>query len=64
MAWPPTTHQDVQDAVDTLRTTGMVVVNHGSTAGTARPSGAAAVYWVGTVTPTNMTSADLYNGPA
>lgn len=29
------------------------IVNHGSTAATARPSGAAQVVWIGTVTPTN-----------
>ena len=38
------------------------VVEHGSTAGTARPD-VTAVYWIGTVTPTNMTTADIYNGP-
>lgn len=43
---------------------GWAVVNHGSVASTPRPTGVTAVYWIGTVTPTNMTSADLYNGPA
>jgi hypothetical protein len=37
----------------------MVVVNHGSTAGTARPS-FNAVYWIGSVTPTNAQVQDLW----
>ena len=40
----------------------MRVVNHGSTAGTARPAGAAAVYWIGTVEPTNALDNDLWIG--
>ena len=40
----------------------MRVVNHGSTAGTARPAGAAAVYWIGTVEPTNALDNDLWTG--
>ena len=44
--------------------TAIVIVNHGGAASTARPAGAPAVYWIGTVVPTNMTAADLYNGPA
>lgn len=44
--------------------TTMVVVNHGSAANTIRPAGAPAVYWIGSVAPTNMTNADIYNGPA
>lgn len=35
-------------------------VNHGSTAGTARPSGYAMVIWYGTVQPTNMSVGDLW----
>ena len=38
----------------------MVVVAHGATAGTARPVGAAAVYWVGSVAPTNAVAHDLW----
>lgn len=38
----------------------MVVVNHGSTAGTTRPAGANAVYWIGSVEPTNMVDGDLW----
>jgi hypothetical protein len=40
------------------------VVNHGSTAGTARPAGAPAVYWIGTVEPTNALDGDLWIGGA
>lgn len=35
-------------------------VNHGATAGTARPSGFAAVQWVGSVEPTNAIDGDLW----
>jgi hypothetical protein len=38
------------------------VVSHGATASTARPEGAAAVYWIGTVEPTNATDGDLWIG--
>ena len=38
------------------------VVNHGTVASTARPAGAAAVYWVGSVEPTNALDGDLWNG--
>lgn len=38
----------------------MVVVNHGSTAGTARPTGVGAVYWIGSVSPTNAVNGDLW----
>jgi hypothetical protein len=41
---------------------GMTVVNHGATADTARPTGAAAVYWIGTVEPTNAVDGDLWFG--
>lgn len=51
-----------------LAVTGTVVaaqlptyVFHGATAGTARPTGAGVVVWVGTVTPTNAnTSTDFW----
>jgi hypothetical protein len=42
----------------------MHVVSHGSTADTARPVGAAAVYWIGTVEPTNAIDGDLWIGGA
>lgn len=35
-------------------------VQHGSTAGTARPSTSLSVMWVGTVTPTNAVNGDTY----
>jgi hypothetical protein len=39
----------------------MCVVAHGATASTARtPVDAGAVYWIGTVTPTNAIAGDLY----
>lgn len=39
---------------------GVTAVVHGATAGTARPTGAACVIWIGSVSPTNATSADIY----
>ena len=62
---------DVEAAIDELATektdaslitaNGMGVVHHGSTAGTARPSGFAAITWIGTVAPTNAnTSLDVW----
>jgi hypothetical protein len=39
---------------------GITVVEHGSTASTARPSGAAVVYWIGSVEPTNGENQDLW----
>lgn len=41
----------------------MRVVTHGTDASVVRPSGAPAVYWVGTVAPTNATTADLWVNP-
>lgn len=38
----------------------MGYVNHGSTAGTARPSGYLAVTWVGSVNPTNSVNGDIW----
>ena len=43
-------------------TDGIVVVNHGSVASTARPSGVMVVYWVGTVEPANGVDGDLGYG--
>lgn len=40
------------------------VVNHGSTASTARPAGAPAVYWIGSVEPANAEDGDLWIGGA
>jgi hypothetical protein len=38
----------------------MQTVNHGTVASTARPAGAAAVYWIGTVQPTNAATYDMW----
>lgn len=47
-----------------LSTTFVRVVAHGSTAGTARPTGAVSVLWIGDVEPVNMTDDDLWIGAA
>lgn len=39
---------------------GLGVVNHGSTASTARPSGFAAILWVGSVEPSNAVNGDVW----
>lgn len=39
----------------------MVVVVHGSDAAVARPGGAAAVYWIGSVEPTNAITSDMWH---
>ena len=38
----------------------LVVVEHGATAGTARPSSASGVYWIGSVEPTNKEEGDIW----
>lgn len=43
-----------------IATNGMGVVVHGSTAGTARPSGFAVIHWIGTVEPTNAVNGDIW----
>jgi hypothetical protein len=40
----------------------VTAVTHGSNASTARPSGVAAVYWIGTVEPVNAVNGDLWIG--
>jgi hypothetical protein len=40
--------------------TGLVVVQHGNNASTPRPPSAAAVYWIGSIQPTNSIDADLW----
>jgi hypothetical protein len=40
-------------------TTNRLVV-HGATAGTARPSNATVVLWIGSVTPTNASDGDIW----
>jgi hypothetical protein len=48
----------VESAV--LSGNGKGYVNHGSTAGTARPSGFASVEWYGSVEPSNMANGDTW----
>ncbi len=55
----PTTPSSSTDAASkAYADTKVVRVIHGSTAGTARPSGASAVEWVGSVAPTNADTAN------
>lgn len=42
------------------KSSAMVVVNHGSNASTARPTGVGAVYWIGSVQPTNAQAYDMW----
>lgn len=57
---------DLQTALDTkannatLAASGMGVVVHGATAGTARPTGYAQITWVGSVEPTNALDNDVW----
>jgi hypothetical protein len=58
-----TLRQRDNDGTDTFllnSATGVIRVVHGSTASTARPVGAASVEWVGSVAPTNGTTADTW----
>jgi len=54
------TGADVTTQAKVIAASGFIVVNHGATADTARPADALAVYWVGTVEPTNATNADQW----
>lgn len=47
-------------ALTTLSTAGKGVVEHGATAGTARPSGFASIEWIGSVEPTNAVDGDTW----
>ena len=47
------------EVVDRLAN-GVTVVVHAGVAATARPAGAASVIWVGSISPENATSADIY----
>lgn len=47
-------------ALDTLTASGKGFVNHGATAGTARPSGYASIEWFGSVEPTNAIDGDSW----
>lgn len=54
--------ENVLEAIGTKadKATAFVVVAHGSDGSTARPTGVGAVYWVGSVEPTNATNADWW----
>lgn len=52
-----------KQAASVIAANGMGVCVHGTTAGTARPTGFASITWIGTVAPTNATANDIwYNG--
>jgi hypothetical protein len=48
------------DSTYAAKSTAFVVVTHGSTTSTARPTGIGAVYWIGSVEPTNAINADQW----
>jgi hypothetical protein len=52
--------ETVAELDSTLRASYMAVVNHADDADVARPAGAAAVYWIGSVQPTNAQDQDLW----
>lgn len=54
----------IADEIKGFKGQSITVVVHGNDAAFPRPAGATAVYWLGDVQPTNMTAADIYNGPA
>jgi hypothetical protein len=58
----PTTHahSGTYVAAADLTASGKGFVNHGSTAGTARPTGYASVEWYGSVTPSNAIAGDTW----
>lgn len=49
-----------QSALDAVKAGAQGYVNHGATAGTARPTGYAAIEWIGSVQPTNMIDGDTW----
>ena len=53
-------HLVQEGATDSLEVKGKGFVNHGSTAGTARPTGYASIEWQGTVAPTNAITGDTW----
>lgn len=53
---------DVTDQAKVITAGAVITVVHGATAATARPSGALAVYWRGTVEPINAADGDLWEG--
>lgn len=44
----------------TISASGLGYVNHGATAGTTRPTGYAAICWLGSVEPTNAVNNDIW----
>lgn len=58
----PTNPQDAATKayVDASNLYAMGYVNHGATSGTSRPSGYAAITWIGSVEPTNATNGDTW----
>lgn len=53
---------DADKPISTAQRAGLLaVVNHGSSGSTARPSGATAVYWIGSVEPANAEDHDLWH---
>jgi len=57
-----TTANTVAAGDDSRVVNSMQVVTHGTNSSAARPAGAAAVYWIGTVEPTNAVDNDLWIG--
>lgn len=56
-----TTGLDWSDVADVLPSNSLGWVNHGATAGTARPTGAYDYYvWIGSVEPTNAINGDIW----
>lgn len=53
------TWTDLAD-LSTIGLSGMPAVKHDADASVARPAGAVAVYWIGSVKPTNMLDYDLW----
>lgn len=51
---------DAKASTSLLSTNGKGYINHGATAGTARPSGFISIEWHGTIAPTNATTADTW----
>lgn len=58
----PSTHN--HDTAYAALSSAMVVVNHGADASVARPTGVGAVYWIGSVQPTNALDSDLWHNTA
>src|SRR5690625_1355910 len=56
---------DADKPTSTAQRSGLLaVVNHGTSAATARPPGATAVYWIGSVEPANAEDHDLWHDTA